>query len=396
MGRVFKVCVMLLFVAAAAVSAQDQADILRAFQKNFVRGNLNTKIQVLQDAATRTDVDMGPLYHQALEFVIDNASIFESDLVARELGVLAVRLIGISEYGDALYSLWEYFTADDERSIRIAVLNAIGSLAPVDPRLVNNLNRWLAGENDKLRAEEDVDLEVIEEAVVALGKIGDDSSFPVLFSVSILGGSDDIDDKAIEALYSIEGDFQDLILRVIEQNPLAEKLEALRIGLSNEDLRDDEKGEIAEAALARGLYSTATQSQEREILRQIRYEAIRTLTKYTWSTATNDVIEHFDQTLQESILGIGRTSHVIEAIQALGAMNTHEAAVRLSLYLDLLNSDVERGKNVEDEIVLAVIQSLGELGDKVAFDYLLYARLLDYSDSIKKAAQDSLNQLNRL
>jgi hypothetical protein len=46
--------------------------------------------------------------------------------------------------------------------------------------------------------------------------------------------------------------------------------------------------------------------------------------------------------------------------------------------------------------VLAVIQNLGSLGDKVAFDYLLYARLLDYSDSIKKAAQESLNQLNRL
>jgi hypothetical protein len=396
MGRVFKISVMFLIVVATVVSAQEQTDILRAFQKNFVRGNLNTKIQVLQDAATRSDIDMGPLYHQALQFVIANASIFESDLVARELGILAVRLIGMSGYNDALYSLWEYFTADDERSIRIAVLNGIGSLAPVDSRLVNNLNRWLSGENDKLRAEEDVDLEVVEEAVVALGKIGDDSSFPVLFSVSILGGSDEIDEKAIEALYSIEGDFQDLILRVIEQNPLAEKLEALRIGLSNEDLKDNEKGTIAESALSKGLYTTASQSQEREILRQIRYESIRTLTNYSWSTATKDVIEHFDQTLQETILGIGRTSHVLEAIQALGAMNTHEAAVRLSLYLDLLNSDVERGKNVEDEIVLAVIKNLGELGDKVAFDYLLYARLLSYSDSIKKAAQESLNQLNRL
>jgi HEAT repeat protein len=339
---------------------------------------------------------MGPLYHQALEFVIDNASIFENDLVARELGILAVRLVGMSGYRDALYSLWEYFTAVEERSIRIEVLNAIGSLAPVDPRLVNNLNRWLDGENDRLRVDEEVDLEVIEEAIVALGKIGDDSSFPVLFSASILGGSDDIDEKAIEALYSIEGNFQDLILRVVEENPLTEKLEALRIGLSNEDINENEKGEIAELALSKGLYTAAGQSQEREILRQIRYESVRALTKYSWSTATNDVIEHFDQTLQEAILGIGRTSHVLEAIGALGAMNTHEAAVRLSLYLDLLNSDVERGKSVEDEIVLAVIQSLGELGDKVAFDYLLYARLLDYSDSIKKAAQDSLNQLNRL
>ncbi len=396
MGRVFKVCIVLLIVVTTALSAQDQTDILKAFQKNFLRGNLNTKIQVLQDAATRSDVDMGPLYHQALRFVIDNAAIFENDSIARELGVLAVRLIGISEYRDALFSLWEYFSAGNQSSIRVAVLNTIGSLAPVDPRLVNNLNRWLSSQNDKLRTGEEVDLDVVEEAVIALGKIGDDSSFPVLFSVSILGGSDEIDKKAIEALYSIEGDFQELILRVIEQNPLPEKLEALRIGLANEDLTDKEKGKIAQAALAKGLYSVTTKPEEREILRQIRYESIRTLTKYSWSSATTDVIKHFDQTLQEKILGIGRTSHVIEATQALGAMNTHEAAVRLSLYLDLLNSDVERGKKVEDEIVLAVIQNLGALGDKVAFDYLLYARLLDYSDSIRKAAQESLNQLNRL
>ena len=161
-------------------------------------------------------------------------------------------------------------------------------------------------------------------------------------------------------------------------------------------MTDEEKGEIAQTALEKGLYGTANGPQDREILRQMRYESIRMLTKLSWSAATKDVIEHFDQTLQEKILGVGRTTHVLEAIRCLGAMNTHEAAVRLSLYLDLLNSDVERGKNVEDEIVLAVIQNLGELGDKVAFDYLLYARLLDYSDSIKKAAQDSLNQLNKL
>ena len=74
-------------------------------------------------------------------------------------------------------------------------------------------------------------------------------------------------------------------------------------------------------------------------------------------------------------------------------MNTHEAAVRLSLYLDLLNSDVEGGKSVEDVIVLAVIQALGDLGDRVAFDYLLYLSVLDYSDSIKKAASEIIEKL---
>ncbi len=393
MSRVLNIVVVLILFLAVYVSAQDQTDVLQAFQKNFVRGNLTTKIQVLQDAAGRRNVDMGSLYLQALYFVIDNARIFENDLIARELSLLAVRLIGMSAYEDALLSLWELFTIDDTRSVRIEVLNAIGTLAPVEPLMVENLNRWLSSQNDLLRVGEEVDLVVVEEAIVALGRIGDDSSFPVLFTVSILGGSDDIDTKARDALYSIEGDFEELILRVVEENPFPEKLEALRIGFSNVDLTDAAKGRIAEVALESGLNGSVSLAAQKEFLRQLRYESIRMLTKLSWSSATTDVINHFDQTLQEKTLGIGRTSHVLDAIQCLGAMNTHEAAVRLALYLDILNSDVERGKNVEDEVVLAVIQSLGDLGDKVAFDYLLYAGYLDYSDSIKRAARDSLNRL---
>jgi hypothetical protein len=393
MSRVLSIVVVLILLVTVHVVAQEHAEVLQAFQKNFVRGNLTTKIQVLQDAAGQSGVEMGPLYLQALDFVIDNSRIFENDLIARELGILAVRLIGLSSYDPALQSLWELFTVDDNRTVRIEVLSAVADLAPVDPRLVKNLNRWLSGQNDLLRVGEEVALDVVEEAIVTLGKIGDDSSFPVLFTVSILGGSDDIDTKARDALYSIEGDFQELILRVVEENPLAEKLEALRIGFSNIDLTDSAKGQIAEVALKSGLNGSVTLAAEKEFLRQLRYESIRMLTKLARSQATTDVINHFDQTLQEKTLGIGRTSHVLEAIQCLGAMNTHEAAVRLALYLDILNSDVERGKNVEDDVVLAVIQSLGDLGDKVAFDYLLYAGYLDYSDSIKRAARESLNRL---
>ncbi|MBT3275536.1 MAG: hypothetical protein HN368_20435 [Spirochaetales bacterium] len=390
MSRILKICLVLLVLISAAVWAQNNEEVLQAFQKNFVRANLTTKIQVLQDASVQQQVDMGPLYHQALDFIIDNARHFANDLAARELAVLSVRLIGISGYEQALSSLWELFALDDNTTIRIEVLNSFGNLTPADPQIVKNLNNWLAGQNDLLRIGEEVDSKVVEEAVVALGYIGDDSSFPVLFTVSILGGSDEIDRKAREALYSIEGDFRELILRVIENNTPGEKLEALRIGLNDEDLSDGDKGDIAEISLGKGLYEPAGQSMDKEFLRQIRYESIRTLTNLSWSSATDDVIAHFDLTLQEKVLGIGRTTHVLEAIQCLGSMNTHEAAVRLALYLDLLNYDVEDGKNVEDEIVLAVIQGLGDLGDSVAFDYLIYLGYLDYSDSIKKAAKDTL------
>ena len=393
MRRFIKVVCVLLLLATAGIFAQDADVIMQAFQKNFVRGNLTTKIQVLQDATRQTDIDMGSLYLQALEFVIDNASIFDNDYVAQELSILSIRLIGLTGYREALDRLWDLFVIDSTRSVRIEILNAVGSLVPISEELTGGINEWLSSQNEKLRNGEDVDKEVLEEAVVTLGKIGDDSSFPVLFTVSILGGSDEIDKKAREALYSIEGDFKELILRVIEENSLQEKLEALRIGLANDDLYDRQKGQIAEVALKKGLYEPASQSADREFQRQLRYESIRVLNELAWSQSTKDVIAHFNKTLEEQALGIGRTFHIIEAIESLGSMASHEAAVRLALYLDMLNSDVENGEEVEDDIVLAVIHSLGALGDNVAFDYLLYAGYLDYSDSIKKAARESLNRL---
>ncbi|MAG14023.1 MAG: hypothetical protein CMN78_05450 [Spirochaetales bacterium] len=393
MSRSAKAFFLIFLLCSIHIWAQDSDAVLQAFQKNFVRGNLTTKIQVLQDAILQSEIDMGPLYLQSLDFVIDNADIFENDLVARELAVLSIRLIGLAGHRNALFPLWELFVLDSTRTVRIEILNAIGGLIPIDNELVLNINGWLQTQNEKLRRGEDVDAEVLEEAVVTLGKIGDDSSFPVLFTVSILGGSNEIDEKAREALYSIEGDFKELILRVIEKNSLQEKLEALRIGLANDDLFDRHKGQIAEVALKKGLYEQTTQAADREFLRQLRYESIRVLTELSWSQATTDAVAHFEKTLEEQAIGIGRTFHVIEAVECLGSMASHEAAVRLALYLDILNSDVENGKDVEDDIVLSVIRSLGALGDIVAFDYLLYAGYLDYSDSIKKAARESLNRL---
>lgn len=388
------IAIVLLIVLFPVLGQDQSGDVLQAYQRNFIRGNLATKIQVLQGAANEKDAEMGALYHQALKFVVDNVEFFKGDDAAfRELALLSVRLIGLSGYQDAVTTMWDLFTLDDTRSVRVAILNTLGTLEPTDGRLVANLNNWLAAQNEAFKDGRSVDVKVIEEAVVALGNMGDDSSFPVLFSVSILGYGENVVEKARTALYKIEGDFKELILRVIEQNQLPEKLEALRIAQDNESLSGPDKAEIAAASLEKGLHAPATDDEDREYLRQLRFESVRVLTAYEWSAAAENVILHFDRTLQEYTLKIGRMNNVIEAIEALGSMGTHKAAERLSVYLDVLNSRKEGEKDVEEEIVLAVIQNLGELGDSVAFDCLLYAQFLDYSEKIRRAARDAANKL---
>jgi len=382
-----------LVLGAGVVFGQDDGDKLRAFQRNFLRASLTTKIQVLQDAADETDVDMGPLYLQALDFAIENATFLRDDPSARDLAILAVRLVGISGHREALTPLWDLFSIDRNSSVRIEVLNAIAELAPPDPEIVQRLNRWVMSQNQAYRDGEAVDESVLAEAAVTLGVLGSESSFPVLFSMSTVGYPDMIGDRARQSLYKIEGDFTDLIERVIRENPATEKLEALRIAIANESLSAEEKARIASGALEVALEMTPRRSDEREYQRQIRFEAIRVLTDNAWSSATKNVIAHFNLVLEEFSVGTARVSHVLEAVDALGAMGTHEAAERLSLYLDVLNSDVENGKNYEEQIVLAVIRNLGILGDRAAFDRLLYANYLNYSERVKKAATEAINKL---
>ncbi len=74
-------------------------------------------------------------------------------------------------------------------------------------------------------------------------------------------------------------------------------------------------------------------------------------------------------------------------------MGTHEAAVRLTQYLVLLNSYMESGKGYDEQVMGALIESLGQLEDKVAFDDLVYTQYLGYSSSIRTAARAALDRL---
>ncbi len=383
-----------LAVSGVLVAQEENGELLSAYKRNFVRANLITKIQVLQNAANEEDVDMGSLYLQSLDFVVENVTYFRNDPAARELTTLTVRLVGLSGRRDAIDKLWELFLLDSSTSVRVEILSAIADLEPPDKEIVRNINQWVIERNSAFADGENVDTAVLSEAAVALGKLGLPSSFPVLFSMGTTGYSESVTRKAREALYSIDGNFSELITRVIRQNSVDEKLEALRITLANDNLRGQEKAHIASVALDQALSMNLSSTEAKEYQRQIRYEAVRVLTDYKWSQSTESVIQHFDATLREYELGTSRLSHLIEAIECLGAMGTHEAAVRLTLYLDVLNSDVENGKSLDEQIVIAVIHNLGKLGDKVAFESLLYSQYLNYSGSVKKAAREAQRTLS--
>ena len=219
----------------------------------------------------------------------------------------------------------------------------------------------------------------------------------MLFSAYVAGYSPQLTAKAAAALGAIKGDYQGYLLRVIAKNPPLEKSAAYAAGMANTNFDDNDRGEIAEGAMAAALDATAQQGAlspvEVQAVRELRFAAARQIRALKWQKASPLVIQHFKLVQSDYAKGAASKAEFLETIGCLGAMGSTEAAQALALYLQLINAQTEQGSPFDEDILLATIAALGELGDKAAFDYLLQIGYLQYSDTIKRAAKDSLLKL---
>jgi len=384
---------LVFFLLVSSLWAQEPQDLLRSFTRNFAIASLDVKMQIIQDAGNSDYFGLGPLYRQAIDYVLDNFTLIDTDQRFRQLAVLAVDQLESAGYTEGKHSVWKLFDTDNDTGVRISCLNALGTLAQGDEEIITYMNLWLQNQNTVFQTGRVPDVYVISAAVRALGELGNQSSFPVLFTTMTVGYTDDISRSARENLFLLDGELKDSMIGILKEGDLAEKKPALEMSLETDRLSEKDKGEIAQFAMDVGLHTAAVDNPSRQIARDLRYIAARALAERKWASATDLAIEHFDTVLLEYDRGLTDKRRVVEAIDCLGAMGTHEAAVRLTQYLVLLNSYTERLQEFDNIIVLAVVENLGGLGDKSAFDDLLYAQYLSYSSEIKKAARDALENL---
>lgn len=381
------------FLAAAVAMAQDAESLALSYQRNFVRSSLDVKLDILRQAEASAIDGLGPLYELALDFSLQNAELLRGDAALLELAATAARGVDKASYTEAVPTLWRVFMAFRDSRTRVAVLASLAVLGKGDGQIVENLNQNLANQNNVYRAGIAPDEETLSACIAALATLGDGSSFPVLFSTMIAGYSPRITKQASEALRSIRGDYKKYLIDVMRKNPPAEKLLAFKAGTANDDFNAAARGDLAEAALeiTLGLYPTDT--AELEAVQELRYAAILELTAQKWTRATALAIKHFYRVQTDFGKGLAPKGRFLEAIACLGSMASGESAQALSLQLGLLNADMERTHVFDADILFAVIDALAEIGDKVAFDYLLYIGYLPYTDDVKAAAREALNRL---
>jgi hypothetical protein len=383
-----------LCIAASAAPAQDAQKVLETYRRNFAIASLDVKIQILQDAAAATTAkELGPLYQQALEFVLENVSLLPTDPRFRQLAVIAADQVAATGYAPARAALWRLFEEDAQTGTRISAATALGAVGAGDHEVIDHLNRFLDTQNALFAAGKGADQQVVPAILRALGRLGDSSSFPAIFSAMVLGYSSETTQVAKDSLFAVRGDLRELLAGVVKTGRPAEKLQALQMAVASERISDADKAALAEFALDVGLHTSAPDPGSRTSLRVMRVLAARTLRDRSSPKASPLLIEHLDTTIMEVDRGLADKGALLEAITSLGIIGTHEAAVRLTQYLVLLNSYTEKGKGYDEQVAGAVIENLGLLADKVAFDDLMYTQYLNYSNAIKKAARAAIERL---
>jgi hypothetical protein len=374
-----------------------QESILASYERSFVRASLSNKAGILRDAVIddRSAEFIGPLYEFALQFILNNGELLRDDPDMIALVDIAVRGAGTVSYKPSAGTLWKIFSIYRDTHSRVEILRALAVVGKGNTQIVENLNQFVVDQNSYFRSGMLPDYPALQACVAALSVIGNDSSFPALFSAMGVSYPEPLASEIITAAESIEGNYSSFLIEAIRKNPPAEKLTAFRAGIRNSGFSPAEKGELAEAALevSLDLFPGSSEADGMTAASALRYESALVLTDLKWTRASPLAIRNFYRVQTDFGSNAALKEKLLEAIACLGAMGNSESAQVLALQLGYINSQAERGGAYDEDLILAFIQALGAIGDKAAFDHLHNIGYLDYPERIQAAARESLNRL---
>ena len=381
-------------LCAVQFYAQSTDPVVLSYQRNFVRASMSTKIELLNDASRISSINMAQLYVDALGFAVDSLPVLGSDAQLMELASVAASRASAYQDASMLPAVRSAFKSIPDSKVRVSCLNAWSALAKGQKDEIAFLNAWYAESLDLAQKGTQPDAKVMVACASALGKIGDASSLAVLFRGSVSNLDTSVVQASATAFNAINEGYTDGILAIIAKKGIKDMYAAFSLAMKKENLPQADRAKIAEVAFETGTGITlAGGDAQNPALSALILESMGQLTAFKWSASSPAVVRYFYRIQGDYKNDRAIVDLLIPVVQCMGAMQTQEAAQALSIFLGLLNSETEQKKTYNEQLLLAVIQALGDLGDKTAFDYLLYVGYLDYPESVKKASRDALARL---
>ena len=367
---------LLLFVSIVFLNAVNGQE----YKKMFIKGNISDKTTAVREASGQEGIWLS---QKAIDFVLENNEITGTDRDMDGLAVAAVLSLpndyvsGLSESEknqvmNKFIQLFEKFNRSN--TVQIAVQSKVLALkdnmntAP----FTDVLNKFLQS-SSVLSS----DSSLLKSVINSLGFIGNNISFSILYN--------NLNDKRYSAYYQeIEQTIKKLIpvsmnevLAIVHSKDSANTQRIFNL-VKQANITTNNLCEIAENVL------------NDSPLISLKFEALEILNKNKWTRASNSVLAFFAAAQKDFQNSLITEDQFVNLINSLVNISPLDAVNPLIKYLGELNQQLEYNNSVAQKVVLAVINSLGAIGDKSAFDSLLSVTYLNYPEPVLSAARQAL------
>lgn len=369
-----------------------------AIRKKFIKGNLTEKTQAVKEAG---GADAVLLAKAAMQFCTTNIDLLGADRDLDTLAVAAVLSLPASYITSAseeekktlLHALYILYTQFSDETLKIAILNKI-PLFPLAKLKGDADKDFVTLLNDSLNAQV-LSEPLLHSIIVTLGKIGNKISFATLFNYLDNAKYEKYNEEVKAALSSLAVHSEEDIINFIKNGneEQCKKLYDMCINSGKNSLPF--MANVAETTLLRTIYLAEKATPLDTDLLELQTESYNFLVNKKWTKAGESAIKYYKlaYTLYNSKkIDAASFAQVISGLVTIAPLDCPSL---LTAYLQEINKAKE-GKNASppsDALIVSVIDALGQVGDKSAFDALLSVTYYDYSPLVIKAARDALTKL---
>ncbi len=380
------VCLFLVFCSFNMFSGE--------LQKKFIKGSISEKTSAVTESAG-TDEGL-VLSNAAIYFILENKPILGKD---RDLEALAVAgiLTLPNDYGRNLSDseklkavsviMTVYKEFSDSPNVQIAILNKSEYLNRYLPlgKFTDYLNNYLV--KGDLTTEETSKVSAV---INCLGNIGNNGTFTVLYNYYYNNTYSLYVNDIENALVKLVPNSLNAIIQIINDNDFSELENIYKITRKNSKISSNFLAEIAENVLKKTILTIGNSKDENEEIVALQMDSINILNESKWTRASSTVLSFFNAARLEYNNGILNEDQFAQIIDCVGNITPIDSVTPLVNYLWELNGSVQNNKPVSQKVALAVINTLGAIGDKTAFDPLLSVTYLSYPENVLTAARKAL------
>ncbi len=375
-----------LFILFSQVSVFSQP--VSASRIFYLKGNLEDKKNAVHQAAGTGDLSLAL---EALDFTLSLFPLTGDDpdvvALAKEAVVSLKKVPETEDVSQVAGKLGKVFTTFNEESLRISALQSLSSSPSVNT--VSIINSFVS---EKVQSNALMD-QVLLEAIKLLKTNGNKTSFNLLFVADILNLWPDYREQIEDSYGPLANNSEREILNILKTVPMGQKLDVLKIVNQNQQISKNIRGEVAEMALSESIYSIGESADVSLEQVELQLASLQIVADTKWTRAASLATAYFPLARSEYEHEYISREQFAKVISNVCAVASSDTGTILSSYLADMNKQMEAGNAPDETILLSVINALGGLGDKTAFDYLLYVTYLEYPKHVITAARSALAKL---